>query len=107
MVEAVLDESACRKLSHGDPRSGCFFPAVYYIALQHLSYSMFSSLSFKHTPSHASNSTEDEVTVLCIPAPYAVLVQVQMYAKRQESALGVSHGERVLPFPWEAAEAIC
>lgn len=55
-------------------------------------------------PSQTSNSIEDEVTVLCICAPHSVFIWIQMY----ESALGVNHEEQAgLPFPWQAAEAIC
>lgn len=63
---------------------------------------MFSSLSFKYAPLHNRNSTEDEVTVLHIAAAWAALVGIQMYAQRQESALGGSHGEQGILFPWEA-----
>lgn len=78
----------------------CIFPAICCVAPQHLSYTI--SLSFESP--QTSNSIEDEVTVLCIWAPHLVFIWIQMC----DSALGVNREEQAgLPFPWQAAEAIC
>ena len=84
---------ACRKLSHDlIPEVIVFFlrSVIEYFSICLVVCSLLSPLN---THPHTSNSTEDEVTMLCIAAPHAVLVGVRVYAQRQESALGASHGE--------------